>query len=168
MACGISHELSGALEKKCPSWTFPAFPRRGARAIQTLDREGGAVGKGPRSAPYLLKLLTAIDASPYRARASRPSAPERNVTFLSVAQPPRLGKAGNVHLIDFLCKALPLIQEPLQTPRAASVGAVYERALFPEFNEIRAVIDRAYNSNPGYAKVSLIQRESRRLWGKRG
>jgi len=60
--------------------TFPAFPRRGARANQTLDREGGAVGKETRSAPYLLKLLTA------------PSAPKRNVTFLLVAQPPRLGK----------------------------------------------------------------------------
>ena len=72
---------------------IPRLSRRGARAIQTLDREGGAIGKEPRSAPYLLKLLTA------------PSAPQRNVAFLLVAQPPRLGKAGNVHLSDFLGKA---------------------------------------------------------------
>jgi hypothetical protein len=28
-----------------------------------------------------------------------------------------------------------------------SVGAAYDRALFPEFNEIRAVTDRAYNAS---------------------
>ena len=36
--------------------------------------------------------------------------------------------------------------------RSPSVGAVYDRALFPEFSEIRAVIDRAYSRNPGFCK----------------
>ena len=50
----------------------------------------------PQSAFFLLKVLTFVKASPYRARASRPFAPS--------AQPPRLGKAGNARQFDFLCK----------------------------------------------------------------
>jgi hypothetical protein len=41
----------------------------------------------------------------------------------------------------------PLLEgRPLQKSRDALVGAVYDRELFPEFKEIRAVTDRAYNS----------------------
>src|SRR5215475_5967383 len=43
---------------------------------------------------FCLKLRTTINASPYRARASRPSAPLRNGIFLLMAQP-RLEKEGN-------------------------------------------------------------------------
>src|SRR5262249_42865411 len=68
--------------------TFPAFPRRGARAIKPLEREGGAVVKERRSAPFLLKLLTA------------PSAPAKERDHLLMAQPPRLGKAGNALPFD--------------------------------------------------------------------
>src|SRR5215467_8978132 len=44
---------------------------------------------------FCLKLPTTINASPYRARASRPSAPLRNGIFLLMAQPPLLEKEGN-------------------------------------------------------------------------
>jgi hypothetical protein len=45
----------------------------------------------------LLRLLTTINASPYRARASRPSAPLRNGTILLMAKSPLPGKEGNVN-----------------------------------------------------------------------
>jgi hypothetical protein len=66
---------------------FPSFPRRGARAFKSLDREGGVVINEPRSAPFLLNLLTVITASPYRARASRPSAPARAAQARSRSHP---------------------------------------------------------------------------------
>src|SRR5215831_13409231 len=60
--------------------------------VRTLGR-GGYPGTAKRTL-FSWKLLTA------------PSAPLRNGTILLVAQPPRLRKAGNVPLDDFLCKAL--------------------------------------------------------------
>src|SRR5215510_5441330 len=53
---------------------------------------------------FCLKLLTIINASPYRARASRPSAPLKNGIILLMAQPP-LEKEGtelaSTSVIDF-------------------------------------------------------------------
>src|SRR5215831_10800603 len=61
--------------------------------VRTLGR-GGYPGTAKRTL-FNWKLLTA------------PSAPLRNGSILLLAQPPRLGKAGNVPLDDFLCKASP-------------------------------------------------------------
>ena len=72
--------------------TFPAFPRRGARANQTLDREGGAVGKETRSAPYLLKLLTA------------PSAPKGTGPFYNGRSLPALERRGMSTSTTFCAK----------------------------------------------------------------
>ena len=86
-------ELQALRPKSRTEQHSPPFSRRGARAIKPLEREGGAVVKEPRSAPFLLKLLTA------------PSAPAKERDHLLMAQPPRLAKAGNALPFDFMCKA---------------------------------------------------------------
>ena len=90
----------------------PPFSRRGGRAIKTLERSAEVVIKESRSAPIsCLNLLTT------------PSAPLRNGTILLVAQPPLLGKEGNVALLRrflvpfvsllcLLCSVPVLAQQP--------------------------------------------------------
>src|SRR5579883_3233631 len=71
---------------------IPRLFKAGCPSDQTLERSGGAVRKEPRSAPYFVEVT------------NRPVCAERNGTIFLVAQPPRLGKAGNVHLRTFCAK----------------------------------------------------------------
>src|SRR6516165_2318287 len=70
---------------------FHSPPFKGGEAAQ---RPGWLV-KGRVAILSLFEITNHIEASPYRARASRPSAPLRNGIFLLMAQPPLLGKEGN-------------------------------------------------------------------------
>ena len=72
---------------------IPRLFKAGCPSDQTLEREGGAVVKEPRSAPYFLELT------------NRPVCANKERDRFSMAQPPRLEKAGNVHLNHLLCKA---------------------------------------------------------------
>src|SRR5262245_12862563 len=72
--------------------------RIGRTPLRTRRSPALLAGGNSLAAPrclICLKLLTTINASPYRARASRPSAPLRNGIFLLMAQPPLLEKEGN-------------------------------------------------------------------------
>jgi hypothetical protein len=72
---------------------IPRLFKAGCPSDQTLEREGGAVVKEPRSAPYFLELT------------NRPVCANKERDRFLMAQPPRLEKAGNVHLNHLLCKA---------------------------------------------------------------
>jgi hypothetical protein len=72
--------------QKVVEMDIPLLSKEGCPSHQTLDCEGGVVTHEPRSAPYLLKLITT------------PSAPLRKGIILLMAQPPLPGKEGNVHL----------------------------------------------------------------------
>ena len=73
--------------QKVGEMNIPRLSKAGSPSDPTLERSGGAVRNEPRSAPYLLKLLTA------------PSAPLRNGAILLMAQPPRLSKL-IIHALD--------------------------------------------------------------------
>src|SRR5262249_55276869 len=79
---------------------FPSSPRRGGRDINKMSRSHrcGADGVVSNYKQYLCwNLLTTINASPYRACASRPSARLRRLrAIFLIAQPPILGAEGNV------------------------------------------------------------------------
>src|SRR5215467_10895477 len=90
---------------------FPSFSRRGGcaslRRSRSLAAQTGWLVTGRAASLYArvalhifcLKLLTTINASPYRARASRPSAPLRNGIFLFMAQPPLLENGGDLYFV---------------------------------------------------------------------
>ena len=76
---------------------FPPF-KEGAQGIKPLDAEGGVVGKRSRrplidireADLILLEITNHYYASPYRARASRPSCAAEERDLLVEAEPPLL------------------------------------------------------------------------------
>ena len=83
---------SGTLHIKLVQATFPSFSRRGDRAFKPLEREVGVVIKEREA-------LLFVDVT------NRPVCAAKERDHQLMAQPPRLGKAGNVRKFDFMCKA---------------------------------------------------------------
>ena len=82
------------------TWRYtysPPFSRRGARAIRTLEREGGVVRKRSRS--HLVDAREALLI--FRSNlATTPSAPLRNGIFFLKAQPPLLENGGECNWLQ--------------------------------------------------------------------
>jgi hypothetical protein len=79
----------GRREKADLTNSFPAFSRRGARAIKPLETPGRGGYQGIAKRTFFAEVT------------NRPVCAAKEQDNLLMAQPPRLGKAGNVNLDHF-------------------------------------------------------------------